>query len=250
MKSIIKNSFGEKLVGILHTAAKSNKLVVVCHGRVCTKEEHFYPELCERLTDNGFNSFRFDFSGNGESEGKFEDSSITKDIKDIKSVVDYFKKKGFRIFCLAGHSQGAVEVLLHQAKYKSAECVVDIAAYADQREATIKKYPKEKIKELNEKGYIMLNAWNKIFKLTKKYFYDRASYGDIRKKVRKIKVPILVVHGTDDRDVDFSNGLKMKRALIEDGAFLPIEGADHFFKDKIYKGILISSIIRWLKVIK
>lgn len=246
-KIIIKNSSGEKLVGVLHES-KTNKLVIVCHGRACTKDEHFYHELCERLAKNGINAFRFDFSGNGESKGKFEDSTITKEIEDIKSVVDYFKKNNYEIFCLIGHSQGAVEVLLHQSKYNSAKCIVDIAAYADQRDATFKKYTKEKIEDLNQNGFIKLSAWGKTFKLTKKYFYDRAKYGDIRTKVRKIKAPVLVIHGTEDKDVDFSNGIKMKKALNKKSEFISINGAEHFFKT--HKKMLIDSIISWIKTMK
>ncbi len=246
-KLIIKNLLGEKLVGILHESKKSNKLVIACHGRVCTKDEHFYPELCKKLEENGFSAFRFDFSGNGESEGKFEDSTITKEIEDIKSVVDFFKKKNYEIFCLIGHSQGAVEVLLHQAKYNSAKAVVDIAAYADQRDATLDKYPDEKMKELNKKEFLELNAWGKSFRLYKIYFYDRVAYGDIRKKIREIKAPVLVIHGAEDRDVPSTNSEKIFSALNKKSRFIPIKDADHFFADEGHRKILISTIVSWLK---
>ena len=243
----IKNSLGENLAGILHKSKKSSRLVIVCHGRVCTKEEHFYPELCKELSRNGFNAFRFYFSGNGESDGKFEDSTITKDIEDIKSVVDFFINEKYEIFCLIGHSQGAVVVILHQAKYNSAKCIVDIAAYADQKDATINKFLEKQIKELDQKGFLQLNAWGKSFNLYKKYFYDRAGYGDIKEEIRKIKVPVLIVHGKEDKDVPIKNSENMIFALSKKGKFIPIDGADHFFANKEYRSILISSIINWFK---
>lgn len=241
----IKNKNGEKLAGILHES-KSNKLVIVCHGRVCSKDEHFYPELCEKLATNGFNAFRFDFSGNGKSEGKFEDSTITKEIEDIKSIVDNFKRKNYEIFCLIGHSQGAVEVLLHQAKYGSTKSVVDIAAYADQRDATTNKFSEMQIEELNKAGFLQLNAWGKTFNVYKQYFYDRANYRDIRKEVEKIKVPILVVHGTGDKDVPIANSEKIVPALNKKSKFIPLSGMDHFFEDRNYRAELINHIIKWL----
>jgi len=245
-KIFIKNSKGEKLVGISHES-KSNKLIIVCHGRVCTKDEHFYPELCQELAKAGFNAFRFDFSGNGESEGKFEDSTITKEIEDIKSVVDYFKKEKYEIFCLIGHSQGAIEVLLHQAKYGSAKSVVDIAAYADQRDATTRKFSEKQIQELNKNGSLQLNAFEKSFKVYKKYFYDRAAYGDIREKIRKITAPVLVVHGTEDKDVPFSNSQKIISALNKKRRLIQIKGADHFFANNGHRKMLMSSIVEWLE---
>ena len=245
-KVIIKNSCGEKLVGMLHNSKNSDKLVIVCHGRVCTKDEHFYHELCTELSKNGFNAFRFDFSGNGKSEGKFKDSTVSKDIQDIKSIVDYFKNI-YEISCIIGHSQGAVEVLLFQAKYGLARSVVGISGYSDQRDATMRKYSKDKIRELNKNGSIELKAWGKSFNLYKKYFGDRAKYGDIRSQVRKIKEPILVIHGTEDTDVPFKNGILMKKALKKNDVFISIKGADHFFINEIHRTELIKSIITWLK---
>ena len=245
-KVIIKNSCGEKLIGVLHNSKNSDKLAIVCIGRVCTKDEHFYPELCKSLSKNGFNTFRFDFSGNGESEGKFEDSTASKDIQDIKSVVGYFKNI-YEISCVIGHSQGSVEVLLYQARYGLARSVVDIAGYSDQRDATTKKYSKDKIKELNKNGSIELKAWGKSFNLYKKYFRDRLKYGDIRSQARKIKEPILVIHGTEDTDVPFKNGILMKKALKKNDVFISIKGADHFFINEIHRTELIKSIITWLK---
>ena len=245
-KVIIKNSCGEKLAGVLHNSKNSDRLVIVCPGRVCTKDEHFYQELCSELSKNGFNAFRFDFSGNGKSEGKFEDSTVSKDIQDIKSIVDYFKNI-YEISCIIGHSQGAVEVLLYQAKYDSAKSIVDIAGYSDQRDATTRKYSKDKIRELNKNGSIDLNAWGKSFKLYKKYFRDRLKYGDIRNQVRKIIEPILVIHGTEDKDVPFKNGILMKKALKKIDKFISVRGAGHFFADKIQRIELINLIITWLK---
>ena len=96
-------------------------------------------------------------------------------------------------------------------------------------------------------GSIELNALGKSFKLYKKYFRDRLKYGDIRNQVRKIKEPILVIHGTEDTDVPFKNGILMKRALKKNDVFISIKGADHFFINEIHRTELIKSIITWLK---
>ena len=246
-KITIKNSYGEKLAGAFYPSKNSKNLIIFCHGRLVNKDNPFYIELCEKLFERGFNVYRFDFSGNGESEGNFLNCTITKDIEDINSVVDFFKKKNYEIFCLIGHSQGAVEVLLHQAKYSSAKCVVDISGLVDQRDMTTRKYTKEQINEINKKGFTKIEYEGKQFNISKKYFYDRAGYGDIRNEARKIKAPILVLHGTEDEDVDYSNGLKMKKILKKNDKFIPIRAADHFFKKYKYRQQVINSIIKWLK---
>ena len=238
----INNSKGEKLAGILYKAENSNKIIIVCHGRLCTKDSHFYPELCQKLHENGFNAYRFDFSGNGQGQGQFKESTISKDIEDIKSVVDFLKEKGFEIFCLIGHSQGSVEVLLHQAKYGSAKHIIDIAGVVDQENQTIRKYTPQQIQELESKGFFTILSDGQYFDISKEYFYDRYEYGDIRHKVMGIKVPVLVIHGTKDGDIDFVNG-KMMHEAIEGSKFVPIEGAGHFFEDEGHRSQLIKNIV-------
>ena len=246
-KSTIKNSSGEKLAGIFYPNKNSGKLIIFCHGRLANKDNPFYVEICKKLFESGFNVYRFDFSGNGESEGKFEECTISKDVEDIKSAVDYFKKKNYEIFCIIGHSQGAVEVLLHQAKYDSAKCVVDISGLVDQRDMTTGKYAKEQINEINKKGFTKIKYKGKSFNISKKYFYDRAGYGDIRNEVKKIKAPILVLHGTSDEDINFENGLKMKKILKKKDKFVPVEGAGHFYVNPKHRKRLFGSIADWLE---
>lgn len=248
-KLTIKNSFGEKLAGVFYPVNNSKKLIIFCHGRLCTKDEHFYPELCKKLNEDGFNVYRFDFSGNGESEGDFMECTITKDVEDIKSVIEYFKAKGFKIYCLIGHSQGAVEVLLHQSKYNSAKCVIDISGVVDQRDSTIRKYSKEQVDEINKKGFTTIKYEEKLFKISKKYFYDRAGYGDIRAEVKKVNVPILVLHGIEDEDINYINGEKMKKILKKKDKFIAVEGASHFYINPKHRKVLFDSIIKWLKTI-
>ena len=92
-----------------------------------------------------------------------------------------------------------------------------------------------------------MSAWGKTFNLYKKYFYDRKDYGDIRNQVKKLRVPVLIVHGTGDKDVPCNNSEKIMLALSKKGKFMPIEGADHFFKEEKHKKELIGNIIAWLK---
>ena len=246
-KLSISNSNGEKLAGIFYPIKNSRKLIIFCHGRLVNKDNPFYVEICGKLSESGFNVYRFDFSGNGESEGKFEECTISKDIEDLKSAVDFFKKKNYEIFCTIGHSQGAVEVLLHQSKYDSAEFVVGISGLIDQRDMTTRKYTKNQIGDINEKGFTTIVYDGRKWDISKKYFYDRAGYGDIRNEVKKIKAPILVFHGTEDEDINYGNGLKMQKILKKKDKFIPIEGASHFYANPEHRKILIDSISDWLE---
>ncbi|MAH42743.1 alpha/beta hydrolase, partial [archaeon] len=70
-KLTFQNSKGDKLVGILSDSG-SKTIVIMCHGFTSSKESGTYINLEKMLNEKGIATFRFDFYGHGESDGKFE----------------------------------------------------------------------------------------------------------------------------------------------------------------------------------
>lgn len=91
-KIVIINRYGEKLAGVLHEAG-SKDIVVLCHGFRSSKEGRTMLSLANALTSENISIFRFDFSGNGESEGTFEYGNYYKEVDDLRDVILHFKKK-------------------------------------------------------------------------------------------------------------------------------------------------------------
>ncbi|KAG0318645.1 hypothetical protein BGZ99_005567 [Dissophora globulifera] len=60
-------------------------------------------------------TFRFDFRGDGESEGQIGYSNFDDDYNDIDSVVRHFEQQGYCIYALIGHSHGAISLLNYAA---------------------------------------------------------------------------------------------------------------------------------------
>ncbi|GJR43767.1 alpha/beta hydrolase fold protein [Tanacetum coccineum] len=106
-KIIIQNKSGEKLVGILHETG-SKEIVILCHGFQSTKEYSMMVELAVALEKQGISAFRFDFSGNGESEGTFEFGNYRKEVNDLHAVVQHFTATNHIISAILGHSKGEV----------------------------------------------------------------------------------------------------------------------------------------------
>ncbi|CAO3689494.1 unnamed protein product [Umbelopsis ramanniana] len=65
----------------------------------------FQKLLAEKLP---YESFRFDFRGNGDSDGTTRFGNINDDVEDIKTVTSYFESKGYQIYAIIGHSRGSV----------------------------------------------------------------------------------------------------------------------------------------------
>ncbi|KAK7388202.1 hypothetical protein VNO78_23011 [Psophocarpus tetragonolobus] len=71
-----------------------------------TGEENFImTSLAAALENAGITSFRFDFTGNGESEGSFEFGSYWREADDIYAVAQHFHKANRTVIAFVGHSK-------------------------------------------------------------------------------------------------------------------------------------------------
>lgn len=108
MKKIYYESSNNKLCGILTESNNTDKIVIMCHGIRGNKDEcGAFIKLSEKLLEIGYSSFRFDFNGHGESEGKDFEVTITKEIKDLENTISMLEEKGYKEFILLGGSFGA-----------------------------------------------------------------------------------------------------------------------------------------------
>ena len=108
----ITNSQGEKIDCEFHEGSeRSRDLLVIGHGVTGNKDRPFVVGLAEAVAAEGVPVLRMSFTGNGSSGGRFEDCTISKEVEDLKAVLDAVEPSGLTI-TYAGHSMGgAVGVL-------------------------------------------------------------------------------------------------------------------------------------------
>lgn len=87
-ESQIFNSHGERLDVDFHHGSQTAVVVVLGHGVTGNKDRPLLVAIAEGLSKKGWPCIRFSFSGNGDSEGKFEDSNITKEVDDLRSIMN------------------------------------------------------------------------------------------------------------------------------------------------------------------
>ena len=151
----IENRRGEQLVGTLAksngpvgemrtTAAGSRKrLCILCHGFHADRNYHLLKKLSNTILESNNTIdcvFRFDFSGNGESEGEFKGfGGYESELHDLEDVVAHFRnqKSGgaalYEVVALVGHSKGASSVLHYAARHDDVAVVVSLAARHNMR---------------------------------------------------------------------------------------------------------------------
>ena len=233
-KIILNNSRNKILAGIFYHA-KGEKVIVMCHGYSSDKSmEGRAQTLANKLTSSGFSCFAFDFSGCGESE---DDSlSITKEIEDLHSAVNYVKSLGYKKIALYGHSLGALICLM--AYSPEIITMVLSGALTDTIIQEVKThYSQEQINELMEKGQISLSVKNP---LRDSLVIDKQMLADLEELnqeqvLSKVKCPVLIIHGNTGPDelmllTKTQNGI---RFLPAGSKIKIINGAGHNFDNHI-----------------
>src|SRR5262249_22465766 len=109
----LKNRQGERLEFAFHegvagssSGAAPRSVAILAHGVTSKMDRLWLVELGDALARAGIPALRFSFSGNGGSQGRFEESTPTKEVDDAASVVDALQSAGFRRIAFAGHSMG------------------------------------------------------------------------------------------------------------------------------------------------
>ena len=202
----INNQEGLRLVGVLHIPEHKKRTgIIICHGFSGNKDRNFIPNLASDLEKNNFLVLRFDFSGNGESDGKFEDRTYTKYVEDLRSVIEWFKRRVEEI-CVIGHSMGGSIALIEYSNYKNYDKLVLLAPAV---KIIKKRFTKEYIKKLEEQGYIeFVNSWGEKRRLKKEFFDDKERYDQLE-LAKRLDIPTLIIIGDNDKTVSLQKCKKL-----------------------------------------
>lgn len=116
-----------ELCGVLNAPKPDNSIVILCHGGgTSSKESKITVDMQEELGLLEISSFRFDFTGHGESKGTPEEFTIWQGVEDILAAMKFLKTKGFNKFILLGNSRGGA-CALRAAARSDLKCLILIS---------------------------------------------------------------------------------------------------------------------------
>ena len=223
-----KNQSGEKLAGTLHTPdAHSDRGVVLGHCFTCSRHTTILRRICIDLAQAGFMAIRFDFSGNGQSEGDFSKSTHSKQISEMKTAYDYIAARGASWIGMAGHSMGASTSLLAAARIDDVKAVCCMAGRLSGIEPSLI-LQQNMLDEMELKGHVLFKSRGRDLKLSKQFFSDAARF-DFPDIISNLKTPMLIVHGDRDKIVSVEEAYKAHDRNPDGSELRIIPKADHMF---------------------
>ena len=240
------NLTGEKLAGTFHAPAKNSRHgIILGHCFTCSRHTSILRVLSLALVDAGFKVLRFDFSGNGQSEGNFSESLYSKQVDDIKAASTFVATRGASWIGLAGHSMGAMVALLAASEMDEVKAVCTLAAKASTLK-TKQFLTREQIEELQLTGRVHFVSRGRSLEVTKAFFADAEHY-DFPSIMASLPQPLLVVHGDMDEIVPVDNAYRLLQYKRINTELAIIHGADHMFSHDVHRQEVAQRVIPWFK---
>ncbi|CAA7402936.1 unnamed protein product [Spirodela intermedia] len=208
-------------------------------------EEKILLNLVSVLSREGISTFRFDFSGNGESEGTFQYGNYRKEAGDLRSVIQHFLGEEREIIAIAGHSKGGNAVLLYASMYHDIKKVINISGRFALDRGMEGRLGKNFMERVKEAGFIDVKDKLGPYRVTIESLMDRLST-DMHQASLSIDKDcrVMTVHGSEDEIVPVEDGMDFAK-LIPNHTLQIIEGADHGYSThQAELGSLVLDFIR------
>jgi len=260
-KVSFKNNAGKQLIGVLNIPLGKPPFpaVIICHGFKGYKEQMHLKTLAAELAKKGIISFRFDFgNGVGESYGKLEDITFTQYLQDLKSAVNYLSKRNFvnqKRIGLAGHSLGGQLILHYAPTDKRIKVLADLAGvvFRGAGKTNLEENLKVQLAEAKRSGYFFITSkrTGKKYKIKLGYYFELLKH-NTPAQIKKIKVPVLIIHGSKDETVSLDHPRLAYKLLRQPKKLMIIKGAPHTWRGEDDPGNKFQKkinpiVVEWFK---
>jgi pimeloyl-ACP methyl ester carboxylesterase len=233
---------GNLLVGDLHRSGRRHDAaIILCHGMESTRGGTKQLAMVERFVPQGYTVLRFDFSYVGESEGRFEDMTISGEVADALGAIDFLYEFSPSSCVLVGSSLGGTVALLAAAH--AAQRVDGVATIAAVGDTSLF------VSELNPG---QLAEWRSTGRrrLRDEYlnvdFLDDVESLDIAAAVATIRRPLLVLHGEADDVVPVEHARLIAQACPGPVRTELFPGVAHRIEEPGALARLLDTLDRWL----
>ena len=253
-KICIKNRKGLKICVVVEQNPKQIGLVFLIHGLSGAKEQPQIRVVAETFFDKDFTVVTFDTSNTfGESEGQFEDSTVTTHYEDLEDVITWAKKQVWyqEPFVLEGHSLGGISVLLYAEKYPKeilALAPISTLVSGKLRLEAYEKYSKEMLEEWKKTGWRITESKTfpgVIKKLPWSHMEDNFKYDTIP-EAHKLTMPVLLVVSEIDKSTPLEAINVLYQALPAEKELHVIKNDEHTFRGAIQLQELRNIFSAWI----
>jgi len=238
------NSRGQLLAGRLDLPLIEPPVAyaLYAHCFTCNKNLRAIGRISRELALHGIATFRFDFTGLGDSEGDFSRTNFTTSVEDLQLAAQHLADNYAAPEILIGHSLGGAVVLDSAASLDSVQVVITLAAPATP--AHIKRHIANDLDTIEAHGSAEVLLAGRPFTI-RQQLIDDVEDVDIAGSIRSLSQPLLVVHSPSDRVVPIENASQIVELAPDSTSLLSVDGADHLISDDDDARYVAGVIAAW-----
>ena len=249
-QAITLNYQGMTLRGMEHVPERKEgerlPAVILYHGFTGDKlEKHrFFLKICRELETLGYASFRYDFLGSGDSDGDFEDMTVSKEIAEAGAILDSVKADPRidpdRVILLGMSMGGLIASVLAGDRPQDVAKLVLICPAGNMYDFV--KYQLDVYLADPNLNHVDLNG-----NLVGRAFGEDVKQLDVYGRAKQYEGEVMLIHGTNDPTVPFAvSGLYKENCYGDRVTIHPVEGADHTFNKYEWEQEVLRTISAFL----
>ena len=214
---------GQQLSGVVELPDGEPKaFALFAHCFTCGKSLGVIRNISKQLTAEGIALLRFDFTGLGQSEGEFAQTTFTTNLDDLVAAAKFLTHEYQAPRILIGHSLGGTAILATAALIESARCVAVIGA------------PSEPVHvqhlltgaEFDEHDAAEISIGGRPFRIGRQFLTDLEAH-DLASETARMGKPLIIFHSPADTIVGIENAEKIYKAARHPKSFVSLGNADH-----------------------
>lgn len=244
---------GLVLRGMMHVPDKIDPpvgMVILLHGFCDDRNEinFVHTELSKRLCEAGIASVRFDMNGSGESDGRFEDMTVSSEIKDVEAMLKFVQGLDFvdsNRIALHGTSLGGAVASIVAGRHKDEIKALSMWCPAPDLIYNLREHQTlcgldvsdvEDIQCMDAEGLKVGYA-----------FYQDCFQLDPYKEAAQFDKRVNLVHGDKDITASCQCSYKYKEIFQDRANLLIVPGAEHRFLSFAYRKARMESAENFLR---
>lgn len=218
----------------------AHAFAVFAHCFTCGSGLTASRNISRELNMVGIGVLRFDFTGLGDSEGDFVDTTFTTNISDLVAAGEWLAEHHLPPALLVGHSLGGAAVLCAAGQLPSVKAVVTVAApFAPDH---VSRHFAEQLDQIAAEGEATVDIGGRPFQIAKQFVDDLGTHR-LQDNIRDLDASLLILHSPQDRTVSIDEAAKLYTAARHPKSFVSLDGADHLLssnEDSHYVGQVIA----------
>ncbi|HYF40694.1 MAG TPA: alpha/beta fold hydrolase [Gemmatimonadales bacterium] len=241
-KHTLPGSLGPILVDVRSAGRKVPRpAVVIVHGFKGFKDWGMFPPLADRLAQSGFTAVSFNLSGSGVDDSgefslpdRFGHNTFSAELRDLRNVADALMGGNLGTappssLGLVGHSRGGGIAILHSAKDSRVQALVTWSAISRVERWSADQRTTWRAKGRTEIQNARTGQLLPLFTDVLDDIEQNADDLDIEGAASRISIPWLIIHGTNDDSVSFTEARLLEAASQPSTRMLVVENANHTF---------------------